>query len=257
MSTIQSLGKFVIERARSYSQLATILWHIVPSIITLSFLNSAVFLVLVRQVYFTAVQVLPLILISSFIIGSITVHYILEILTDLVGAYDLVGTWLISSILHEIAPIICTLILLLRSGVAIVVELSLMKINKEIETLQYLDIDLHRYLYLPRILAFVVAGPSLTIVFSIVSLVGSFIIFGFRYNITFDSYMGQLYDALTLSSIFIVLTKPVVMSAAVALISIQKGMVVEKATEVPVKLIQGMIQAVGIIIAIEIIYSLI
>jgi phospholipid/cholesterol/gamma-HCH transport system permease protein len=37
--------------------------------------------------------------------------------------------------LHYIAPITCTLIIVLRSGTAVLTEVALMKINREIDTL--------------------------------------------------------------------------------------------------------------------------
>ncbi|MBW1950557.1 MAG: ABC transporter permease [Deltaproteobacteria bacterium] len=257
LGAVKRLGRFAVERARAYGKIVQIAWGCARALASLSFANRAVFPVILRQFYFTAVQALPLVLFSALVVGSISVHYILQILTDLVGAYELVGTLLIHAVLHEIAPILCTMILLVRSGTAVISEVSLMKINRELDTLEHLGIDLDHYVHFPRVAAFILAGPSLTLIFSVVSLVGSFLIFGFRYNITFGLYLDELYAALTLKSLLIVVAKPVLMSAVMILTALQKAMDVEAAfTEVPVRLIQGLIRALGIIIVVELFFAL-
>lgn len=253
---VRMLGRWAIDRSQSYARMFHILSRACIAALRLSFFKPAVALVLVRQIYFTAVQPLTIIFISSLVIGSVTVHYLLQLLLDL-GAYEQIGTFLIRVMLHEIAPIACSLIILLRSGTAVLTEVALMKINGEIDTLHSLNITLEDYVYLPRILAFALAGPCLSICFCLIALVGGFLTLGYWHDITFANYKDRLLNAMELKDIAILVTKSMAMSTLVCLVSLQRGFSVERAfTEIPVRLIQGMMQAIMLLIAVEILFNL-
>lgn len=254
---VYRLGRIAQDHFQTYTQMATILARMAGSFVRLSFLNHAVYRVLVRQIYFTAVQALPVIAIAALILGSITVHYILSILTG-IGSYDKVGSFLITAMLHEIAPMTCCIIMLLRSGTAIISEVALMKINSELDTLNVLGVSISDYLYLPRILAFALCGPMLTISFVVVGLYGGFFTLGYFHDITFDNYLDQLYTAVEVKNIVIVVLKPLFMAVAVALACLQKGLTVHSSfTEVPIKLIQGMMLTVSILVFIEVAFAVV
>jgi len=220
----------------------------------LSFFKPAVALVLVRQIYFTAVQPLSIIFVASLIMGSVTVHYLLQLLLGL-GAYEQIGAFLIRVMLHEIAPITCSLIILLRSGTAVLTEVALMKINGEIDTLHSLNIAMDDYVFMPRVMAFALAGPCLSICFCMIALLGGFMTLGYWHDITFANYKDRLFNALEIKDLIILITKSMVMSVAACLVALQRGFSVNRAfTEVPIRLIQGMMQAITLLIAVEILF---
>jgi phospholipid/cholesterol/gamma-HCH transport system permease protein len=131
-----------------------------------------------------------------------------------------------------------------------------MNINREIDSLCLMNISIPRYIFLPRILAFIIAGPSLAIFFSVTGLIGSFFILGFFHDITFDNYLDQLFFAIEIKDVAVVVLKPAVMAAAIGAISVQNGMGVKKAfTEVPVMLIRGMIQSLAVIALVEVLFA--
>lgn len=254
-SLVQKLGRWTIDHGLFYSGAARILSEAVSAANSFSFLNRAVFTVLVRQIYFTSVQAIPVIFVSSLILGSITVDYLLSILTHF-GAYNQVGNFLLGTMMHEIAPIVTVIILLLRSGTAVITEIALMNINGEMDSLRLMKISIPRYIFLPRILAFIIAGPSLAIFFSVTGLIGSFFILGYVHDITFDNYLDQLFFAIEIKDVAVVVLKPAIMAAAIAAISVQNGMGVQRAfTEVPVMLIRGMMQSLAVIALVEVLFT--
>ncbi len=256
-SFIARLGSRFLERTTMWLVVVTILNASLRSFVKLEFLNQAIFRVVVRQCYFTIIQALPIVCITALLLGSITVDSLLNILTSL-NAYDRIGNYLILLVTQELAPIICTVILLLRSGSAVLSEIALMKINRETDTLAMLGIPLEPYLYLPRILSFAIGGPCLTFIFSLVALLGGYVTLGYFNNITFDNYIDQLLEAMSIQSLIPLILKPFFMSVIVVLIAIQKGITVRNTfTEVPIKLIQGMMQTVACLILIEIVFNLI
>lgn len=253
---ISDLGATAVASIGMWFIIATILRSTLLSTIRLEFLNHAVFRVIIRQIYFTAFQAIPIVCATALVLGSITVNYLLHFLTSL-GAYDQIGKYLIMVITQELAPLTCSLILLLRSGSAVLSEVALMKINREMDTLSMLGVHIETYLYLPRILAFTIAGPSLTVVFSLVAILGGYLTLGYFHNITFDNYLDQIIYAVDLKSIIYFILKPYFMSLAVVLIAIEKGITVRNAfTEVPIKLIRGMMHTAGCLVCIEITFNI-
>lgn len=256
LNLVRMLGRWGIDRSQSYAGMFRILSQACAAILRLSFFRPALAMVLVRQVYFTAVQPLTIIIVSALIIGSLTVHYLLHMLLAL-GAYEQIGTFLIRVMLHEIAPITCSLIILLRSGTASLTEVALMKINGEMNTLQNLNIPVSEYVYMPRVLAFALAGPCLSICFCLVALIGGFMTLGYWHDITFANYRSRLFNALEIKDLVILVAKSTAMSTMACLVALQRGLSVERAfTEIPVRLIQGMMQAVTLLIFVEIIFIL-
>ncbi len=252
---VSRMGAQVLASMQMWVLIAGILRGSLRGTVHLTFVNSAVFRVLVRQLYFTAFQAIPVVCAAALIVGSITVNYLLHFLTSL-GAYDQIGNYLILSVTHEFAPIICTMILLLRSGSVVLSEIAHMKINRELDTLRMLGVNIENYLYLPRIIAFSIAGPCLAVVFSLVALVGGYFTLGLFHNITFDSYMDQIFDAMSIENFLPFMLKPFFMGLAVVLIAIEKGITVRNtSSEVPTRLIRGMIHISGCLIVIEILFN--
>ncbi|MBW1862162.1 MAG: ABC transporter permease, partial [Deltaproteobacteria bacterium] len=167
LSIIHSLGSKTIERGRIYKQMTDILVRSFEAALRLSFLNRAVFPVVIRQVYFVAVQAVPIILLAGLSLGTIVVHYLLSLLTGL-GAYDQIGKYITLTMLKWTAPVTTSLIILVRAGPAVASQVALMKSNNELETLRMLNIGPVRYVFLPRILAFGFAGPSLALSFCLI-----------------------------------------------------------------------------------------
>lgn len=256
-SFIETVGNLTISQAKPVTEMAVLFARTVKSAARLSFLNFAVLRALIYEVYVTAVNPLPMVVLSAFVLGSITVFYLLRILTGL-GAYDRIGEYLIQVMLHELAPIATAIILMLRSGTATISQLAIMKVHGELRTLEFLHIPFGDYICLPRLAAFAFAGPSSAMIFSLVGLVGSFLFLGFTQDITFGNFIDQLVFDIEIRNLAIGLIKSLVMSVGVGLIAIQLGLSVQKSVvEIPAKLVQGVMHTIMMIIAVEVVFIIV
>lgn len=256
-SFIERVGEITIAQAKPVTEMGVIFARTLKSLASLSFLNVAVLRALIYELYVTTVRTLPLMILMALVLGSITVFYLLRILTGL-GAYDRIGEYLVQVMLHELSPITTTLILMLRSGTATISQLAIMKIHGEFRSLDFLNISFANYVCLPRLAAFAFAGPSSAMVFSTVGLIGSFFILGFREDITLGNYMDQLVFDLQIRNLAIGLSKPFFMSLGVGLIAIQRGLSIQKTVaEIPHKLVQGMMFTIGWIMIVEVAYIIV
>jgi phospholipid/cholesterol/gamma-HCH transport system permease protein len=247
-----AFGHAVLTRTDQFRQGAAILLAALRAALRLRFLNAAVRAAFVSQLEAVALSSLPSVVIVALLLGGITVHYVLRVVLDYIGAYEQLGSLLVRVMLEEIGPLATVLIIMLRSGSAVIAEVATMKINNELESLRVFGVGQDDYLFLPRVLAFAVAGPSLTMVFCLVGLVGSFLILGYFHDITFGNYLRQLYTGVEVRNLVVLLAKPVIMAVAVAVVCLQRGLSVGRSsTEVPLVLSQGMMLCLTTILVIE------
>lgn len=248
-------GALTIRGARPLWRTAMVLDQAARSLARLSFLNTACLRSLVRHVDEIAVRGLPMTCLIALVLGSVTVHYLLTVFTGL-GAYDRIGDYLIGSMLHEIAPLAVAIILMIRSGTTALSEVAIMDATGELDTVRALGIPLGDYVFLPRVLAFAVAGPSLTLVFSLVGVLGGFLVMGYTQDITLANYLDQIAYALEPRDLFYVTAKPLLLAVGVAGISIQRGLGLHGGlTALPGLLIQSLIYGLGCIVGVEVVFA--
>lgn len=123
--------------------------------------------VLLRQIYFSALQALPMILMIGMAVGAIVVsqlHY--QIGQSGEGSLRLLA----SITLSELAPLLTAIALTARSSAAMASELAMMRVSGEIETLRLQGVDPLTYLVLPRVLALALACGLLSCHFALAAL---------------------------------------------------------------------------------------
>ena len=127
--------------------------------------------VIVEQVYFTAVQALPVIIPVALIIGSMMIVQF----SQLSGQVDL-GKLVVLLVLREIGPLITAIIVILRSATAVTIEMSYMNVLNEIDALEMAGIDPLHTLCFPRLVGITTAIVSLILVFDLMAIIGGYAI---------------------------------------------------------------------------------
>lgn len=89
---------------------------------------------------------------------------------QLAGQENLLGTILVTILLREVAPILVGVVLLGRSGAAMLTELGQLQAERQIHAMQAQGIDPFSLLALPRGIAFALTSYTLGIVFILVTL---------------------------------------------------------------------------------------
>jgi phospholipid/cholesterol/gamma-HCH transport system permease protein len=89
-----------------------------------------------EQLYFTAVQALPIIVPAALIIGSMIIIQF----TKLQGQYDL-GKITVLLIIREIGPVVTAMLVILRSASAVTIETGYMKVLHEVDALEMAGLD--------------------------------------------------------------------------------------------------------------------
>jgi phospholipid/cholesterol/gamma-HCH transport system permease protein len=252
LSAVEYLGKATLNTSKSLGDTFSLAFNILSKIFDKKTYNSSFITVLINQIYFTAIQILPLFLTVSIIIGFLLISIFLYILTDL-GLAEYLGRIIMGFVVTELSPLITVLLLALRSSSAINAEVATMKVNKELHTLKVFNIDVISYLFLPRVLSGVIAVVLLSGIFSIVFLATGFVASKLIFGMSLDTYANLLLNSAQLSDIMILLVKCLTFGFFITLIPIRSGLnASDELTSIPVAVLNGMVKVFNAIIVIEV-----
>lgn len=178
----------------------------------------------VAQVYFTAVQAVPLVVLLGFLLGFTSV-----LAAGSVGVTQITA-FLLSILVLDLGPIVTAFIVLGRSGGAVAVEVGNMVVAREIEGLEILGINPVRHVVWPRLVGVSFATGCLSVVMS-----ASLVISGaFATSQDFGGYFREVLGTLTPADVFFPPIKAFVFGVFIALIACNVGFRIQPfMTEVP------------------------
>ena len=106
---------------------------------------------------------------------GITVVAQLAFWVEKVGQSQMLGSLLVPVVAHELAPVLVCIVVIVRSGSAMVTELGIMKTDGRIDALEAQGISPFIYLVMPRVLAAALSTFCLTVVFILVALASGYL----------------------------------------------------------------------------------
>ncbi len=135
MDIPEQVGNYISGRIQALARMISFTVKVFRRILTPATYNSATRTVLINQIYFTSVQILPAFLLVSAIVGSLFIGVVFQVLKDL-GLVSLLGNVLMGLMVTELSPFFTVLLITLRSGAAINAEMAAMQVNREIKALE-------------------------------------------------------------------------------------------------------------------------
>ncbi|MBF0265950.1 MAG: ABC transporter permease [Gammaproteobacteria bacterium] len=215
--------------------------------------NPAMRMVLIKQIYFTTIGAFPIVIITATIFGSIIIGVVITLANEF-NLLEQMGKIIITFVFDEFSPFVTALIVTLRSASAVNTEISLMKVNKELNFLKQYKIDLIDYLFLPRIIAGMLSVISLSILFSIIMISSGYLYVLFYINMDINNYLLLLMNALEIKDFLIALIKSGILGFIMMLIQINSGQHTgDSYASIPISVSKGLVQLFIAIFFIEVI----
>lgn len=182
---------------------------------------------------------LPIVLLTGFFTGMVLA---LQSAVELnkFGADVYVGNLVGASMIRELGPVLCALMVAGRAASGIAAELGSMRVTEQIDALQTFGTDPIKKLVTPRVIASLVMLPILTMLADIVGILGGMIIAVFRIGIPVNAYLQGVFNTAALSGfVFGVfpkdfvsgLFKPFVFGGIIALTACYYGLNTKGGTE--------------------------
>jgi len=178
----------------------------------------------------SGLQAIPIVFLMSFLIGGIIAQqgiFQLRQFGSTIFVVDLVGIL----VLREIGVLLTAIMLAGRSGSAYTAEIGSMKMREELDALTVIGLDPMEVLIMPRIVALVIALPLLTFVSDAAALIGGAVVALVYGNMSIQSFILQLRDAVGLNTLLVGIYKAPFMALIVGLIAANEGLAVTGSTE--------------------------
>ena len=169
MSLFASLGGWALQVLQGVGRMSLFAASVVP---TLAY-SVWRFKLLLKQVYFTGVLSLPIILTAGLFVGMVLGLQGHHILTTF-NAEEAVGTMTALSLIRELGPVVAALLFAGRAGSALTAEVGLMKSTEQLSALEMMAVDPMKFVIGPRVLACIITLPMLALIFIAMGILGGY-----------------------------------------------------------------------------------
>ena len=209
-------------------------------------LTSAVY-----HLYRVGWQAVPIILLSTFMIGAILAQQgIFHFRTF--GADVFVVDMVSILVLREVGVLIVCVMVAGRSGSAYTAEIGSMKMREEIDALRTMGLDPIQVLVLPRIIALVIAVPLLTFIGSMAALYGAGLVCWLYGGMAPDIFLERLREAISLQTFAVGMIKAPFMALTIGLVACVEGFEVEgSAASLGLKTTASVVKSIFLVIALD------
>ncbi len=244
MAPIAALGRFVARQVALLGALARFFVRALAASPSLPSAGRRVALrVLLNQVWFTAVQAVPVIIVLSGILSFLVISQAVRELGRL-NATELIGTLMVVAIVRELGPLLTALVVVGRSGTAIAAELATNKVAGEVHALEGLGIDPQHYLVLPRLVAAIASVFGLMIVFDIVAIFAG-LIAATANEMSSDRYFDIVLRSLALKDVWLTVLKGLTFGTIIGIVPSFYGLSVDPSpTLIPVAASRAVVSSI-------------
>ncbi|MEW5862404.1 MAG: ABC transporter permease [Pseudomonadota bacterium] len=208
--------------------------------------------VVVRQIWFTAGEILPGFVLFSALAAAVTTAIAIEAARDY-GLSQYALELVMRALVLELAPLLTALFVALRSGAAIATEIALMKVAGDLERMQAEGRDPLAYEFAPRVAAAALSVVSLTVIACALTLAAAYLaVYGLS-PWGFEPYtraVGRVFGAPTLAGFAL---KCALFGAAVAAIPIGAALAADRRRRTaPIAVRSGMVRLFVVLGLIEV-----
>lgn len=129
----------------------------------------------VREVYFTGVLSLIIILVSAFFVGMVLALQGYHTLQRY-GSSEAIGVLVALALVRELGPVVTALLFAGRAGTAITAEIGLMKATEQLSAMEMMAVSPIARVIAPRFWAGVIAMPVLATLFTMMGILGGYMV---------------------------------------------------------------------------------
>jgi len=129
----------------------------------------------IREIYFTGVLSLVIVLVSAFFIGMVLALQGYNTLQKY-GSSESIGVLVALSLARELGPVLTALLFAGRAGTAITAEIGLMKATEQLSAMEMMAVSPIARVVAPRFWAGVISMPLLSSLFTMVGILGGYMV---------------------------------------------------------------------------------
>ncbi|EGV51592.1 MlaE family lipid ABC transporter permease subunit [Candidatus Endoriftia persephonae] len=176
----------------------------------------------IRQLHFIGARSMLVIVISGLFTGMVLAlqfHNTLERF----GSVDLLGSAVALALLRELGPVMAALMVVGRAGSAMCAEIGIMRTSEQIDALECMAIDPHKFIIAPKLVAGIISLPLLTSVFDVMGLIGGWLVGVQIFGLNQGAYFDSMYSGVEWNDVAMGLYKSLLFGLVITVIATAKG----------------------------------
>ncbi|MEO7156617.1 MAG: lipid asymmetry maintenance ABC transporter permease subunit MlaE [Vicinamibacterales bacterium] len=184
-----------------------------------------------REIYFSGVLSLVIILVSGLFVGMVLALQGYDVLRRY-GADESLGVMVALSLVRELGPVVAGLLFASRAGSAITAEIGLMKATEQLSAMEMMAVDPLARVVAPRFWGGVISMPLLAALFSTLGIYGAYLVGVRLIGIDSGAFWGNMQSVVQFrADIVNGIIKSAVFGTAVSLIAVFEGYVANPTAE--------------------------
>ncbi|HWS13347.1 MAG TPA: lipid asymmetry maintenance ABC transporter permease subunit MlaE [Rhodocyclaceae bacterium] len=185
----------------------------------------------VRQIYFSGVLSLIIILVSGLFVGMVLGLQGYDTLQRY-GSEESLGVLVALSLVRELGPVVAGLLFASRAGSAITAEIGLMKATEQLSAMEMMAVNPLARVVAPRFWAGVISMPLLAAMFSAMGVFGGYLVGVMLIGVDEGSFWSQMQSSVDVrEDILNGVIKSFVFGVAISLIAVFEGYDAEPTAE--------------------------
>lgn len=177
----------------------------------------------IAQIHFIGNHSLLIIAVSGMFVGfvlGLQGYYTL----NRYGSEEALGLLVALSLTRELGPVVTALLFAGRAGTSLTAEIGLMKAGEQLAAMEVMAVDPIRRVIAPRFLGGVIAMPVLAAVFSMVGILGGWIVGVLLIGVDAGAFWSQMQDGVDVfDDVMNGVIKSIVFGIVVTLIALYEG----------------------------------
>lgn len=135
----------------------------------------------------------------------------------------LLGSAVALSLIRELGPVLTALMVTGRAGSAICAEIGIMRNSEQIDALECMAIDPHKYILAPKFIASIISMPLLTAIFDVVGIFGGYLVGVKLLGLNEGAYFSSMYKDVEFKDVYMGIMKSLFFGLLVVWICAGKG----------------------------------
>ena len=173
---------------------------------------------------------LPITALVGFLIGVVLAYLTSQQLRQF-GADAFIVDILGVSLIRELGPMLAAILIAGRSGSAITAQIGVMRVTEELDAMRVMGISQSYRLVMPRAMALAIAMPLISVWTTLAALAGGMLSADLAMGITPAFFFDALPKAVSISNLYLALSKSVVFGVLIALVGCHFGLRVKPDTQ--------------------------
>jgi phospholipid/cholesterol/gamma-HCH transport system permease protein len=177
---------------------------------------------IIKQIYIIGTLSIFVILFTGAFTGMVLALQGYHTLTKF-GAEGLLGSAVALGLIRELGPVLAALMVTGRAGSAICAEIGVMRISEQIDALECMAIDPHKYIIAPRFVAGIISLPLLTAIFDVIGILGGYVVGVGLLGAGEGTYFSSMYKNVEWNDVYMGIVKSLCFGMLIIWISSSKG----------------------------------